>query len=87
MQVAVDVSLYPLNRDYVPPIKAFIERLGGHPGLTFEYNSLSTQVRGDLRAVFAALEAEIARTFAGPDRAVIVMKVVGGAVTAEARPR
>jgi uncharacterized protein YqgV (UPF0045/DUF77 family) len=87
MQVAVDISLYPLNRDYVPPIKAFIERLGRHPGLTFEYNSLSTQVRGELKAVFAALEAEIARTFAGPDRAVVVMKVVGGAVASETGAR
>jgi len=24
MQIAVDISLYPLNADYVPPIKDFI---------------------------------------------------------------
>jgi uncharacterized protein YqgV (UPF0045/DUF77 family) len=78
MQIAVDISLYPLNADYVPPIKGFIERIGRYRGLTFEYNSLSTQVRGELDAVFAALQAEIRETFAGPDRAVFVVKIVGG---------
>jgi uncharacterized protein YqgV (UPF0045/DUF77 family) len=78
MQIAVDISLYPLSSDYLPPIKAFIERLGRHPGLACEYNSLSTQVRGELTTVFAALEAEIRRTFEGPDRAVLVLKVIGG---------
>jgi uncharacterized protein YqgV (UPF0045/DUF77 family) len=83
MQVAVDISLYPLDQDYIAPIKAFIERLGKHPGLTFEYNSLSTQVRGELAAVFAALQTEIATTFAGSRRAVFVMKMIGGPVPTE----
>ena len=78
MQIAVDVSLYPLTTAYVPPIKDFIERIALHDGLQIEYNSLSTQVRGDLDTVFAALKAEIAATYRGPDRAVFVLKVVGG---------
>ena len=82
MQVAVDISLYPLNHTYVPPIKAFIERLGRHPGLSFEYNSLSTQVRGEIDAVFDALRAEVQDTLAGPDRAVFVIKLIGGPVAA-----
>ena len=78
MQIAVDISLYPLTASYVPPIKDFIERLGLHDGLTLEYNSLSTQVRGELDVVFQALKSEIAATYRGPDRAVFVLKVVGG---------
>ena len=30
MKIAVDISLYPLDADYVPPIKDFIERLNCH---------------------------------------------------------
>ena len=78
MQIAVDISLYPLNADYIPPIKGFIERLGRHRGLALEYNSLSTQVRGEFDTVFDALKAEIHATFEGPDRAVLVLKVIGG---------
>jgi uncharacterized protein YqgV (UPF0045/DUF77 family) len=80
MQIAVDISLYPLTGDYIPPIKGFIERLGRRPGLAIEYNSMSTQVRGDFDAVFDALRAEVRTTFAGPDRAVLVLKVLGGPV-------
>ena len=78
MQIAVDISLYPLTSDYIPPIKGFIERIGRRPGLAIEYNSLSTQVRGDFDAVFDALKAEAWETFAGPNRAVLVLKVIGG---------
>lgn len=81
MQIAVDISLYPLHADYVPRIKNFIKRLGAHTGLTLEYNSLSTQVRGEMRAVFAALETEIGATFAGADRDVFVLKIIGGQKT------
>ncbi|MBS0394099.1 MAG: hypothetical protein JSR54_05695 [Proteobacteria bacterium] len=80
MQIAVDISLYPLTADYIPPIKGFIERLQARPGLALEYNSLSTQVRGDLDTVFEALREEIRTAFAGRDRAVVVLKVIGGPV-------
>ena len=80
MQIAVDISLYPLTGDYVPPIKGFIERLGRRPGLAIEYNSMSTQVRGNFDTVFDALKAEARAAFSGPDRAVLVLKVIGGPV-------
>ncbi|MCX7057344.1 MAG: hypothetical protein NTZ79_09150 [Proteobacteria bacterium] len=79
MQIAVDISLYPLNGEYVPPIKDFIERISRHPGITLEYNSLSTQLRGEFDVVMDALRSEVRGTFAGPDRAVFVMKMIGGA--------
>ena len=81
MHVAVDISLYPLNGEYVPPIKDFIARLHAHTGLEIATNAMSTQVRGDYAVVMAALTAEMGATLAGPDRAVFVMKVLGGTVT------
>lgn len=84
MRIAVDISLYPLSGDYIPPIRSFIDRIAAHPGLALEYNSLSTQVSGDIDVVFAALRAEIGRTFEGPERAVFVMKMLGGAAPAPA---
>ena len=77
MEIAVDISLYPLSGDYIPPIKDFIARLSSHAGLSIERNSLSTQVRGDYDAVFAALKQEMRSTYEGPDRAVFVLKCVG----------
>lgn len=79
MRIAVDISLYPLDADYVPPIKDFIERLNGHPDLRIETNAMSTQVSGEHDRVFAILGEETKRTFASDSRAVFVMKVLGGA--------
>jgi hypothetical protein len=31
MRIAVDISLYPLDADYVPPIRDFIERFASQP--------------------------------------------------------
>jgi uncharacterized protein YqgV (UPF0045/DUF77 family) len=78
MRIAVDISLYPLDEDYVPPIKDFIDRLNRHTGLYVATNAMSTQVAGEHGAVFAALETETRATFAGGNRAVFVMKVLGG---------
>jgi len=79
MHVAVEMSLYPLTGDFIPPILDFIERLKAQPGLAVATNSMSTQVSGDYERVFDALKAEIRATLAGPNRAVLVMKVLGGA--------
>lgn len=78
MHVAVELSLYPLADDFIPPILDFIERLQSHPGIAVATNSMSTQVSGEMDAVFDALRAEMAKTFSGGRRSVFVMKVLGG---------
>ncbi|MGH8131135.1 MAG: YkoF family thiamine/hydroxymethylpyrimidine-binding protein [Steroidobacteraceae bacterium] len=78
MHVAVEVSLYPLADEFIPPILDFIERLKARPGLTVATNSMSTQVSGEFDAVFDALRAEIGRSLANRHQAVFVMKVLGG---------
>lgn len=85
MRTAVEISLYPLDADYVPPIKDFIERLNAHAGLSVVTNAMSTQVAGEHDALFAALAQETRRTFAGDRRAVFVMKVLGGQPTSDER--
>jgi uncharacterized protein YqgV (UPF0045/DUF77 family) len=78
MHVAVEMSLYPLTGEFVPPILDFIDRLRSQPGLTVVTNSMSTQVSGEYDRVFDALKAEIRPSLAGQHRAVLVMKVLGG---------
>lgn len=78
MRIAVDISLYPLDADFIPPIQDFIDRLNRQPGLRVETNAMSTQLSGEHDAVFAALATETRATFASESRAVFVMKVLGG---------
>jgi len=79
MHVAVEMSLYPLTGEFIPPILDFIERLKAQPGLSVVTNSMSTQVSGDYDQVFDALRSEIRASLSERHRAVLVMKVLGGA--------
>jgi hypothetical protein len=77
MDIAVELSLYPLQQDRVPRIKDLIERLNGAAGVRVITNSLSTQVVGPFDLVFATLARELKTTFGQVDKSVVVMKVIG----------
>lgn len=77
MHIGVEISLYPLNADYIPPIRDFIARLNGDARLRVVTNAMSTQVFGDYDVVLPLLQAEMKRTLATNAKAVFVMKVLG----------
>ena len=77
MDIAVEISLYPLDADFIPPIKDFIDRLNRHPGLRVMTNHLSTQVFGDHDRIFEVLRQEMGASFAAGGKAIFVTKFVG----------
>jgi uncharacterized protein YqgV (UPF0045/DUF77 family) len=77
MDIGVELSLYPLNEQYIPPIQNFIDRLNQQPQLRIETNSMSTQVFGEYDLVMRTLTRELRTTFEHNDKAVFVMKVLG----------
>jgi uncharacterized protein YqgV (UPF0045/DUF77 family) len=77
MEIAVELSLYPLDADYIPPIKDFIDRLNTDPRLKVVTNSMSTQLSGDYAHVFETLTREMRTSFEHERKAVFVMKVLG----------
>jgi uncharacterized protein YqgV (UPF0045/DUF77 family) len=77
MEIGVEISLYPLNASYIPPIKNFIDRLNADGRFKVLTNSLSTQVFGRYEDVLGALTRELRVTFESNDKAVFVMKVIG----------
>ncbi len=80
MQVAVDISLYPLDADFIPPIKNIIDRLEQHDSITIERNRMSTQLRGDFDVVMPILSAEIRQTFVDVPKAVFALKILNNPV-------
>jgi uncharacterized protein YqgV (UPF0045/DUF77 family) len=80
MRTAIEISLYPLDADYIPPIKDFIDRLNRYPELHVTTNAMSTQIAGEHARLFEILGKETAASFAGHGRKVFVMKVLGGTV-------
>lgn len=76
MQVAVDISLYPLDADYIPPIRDVIARLNAHADISVVTNPMATQIRGDYDTVMDALRAEIRTTFEQLPHAIFTIKIL-----------
>ncbi len=75
MQISVELTLSPLQDDFDGPISAFIKRLRGSK-FTVQENPLSTQVYGEYGELMPFLTAEIEKTFAETDHALVYMKLV-----------
>ena len=54
-KVSVEVTLYPLRGDYIPPIDAFIDRVKQVDRVEVRCTDLSTQVFGDYDLVMDLL--------------------------------
>ena len=81
MKVAVDISLYPLDADFIPPIKDVIERLNDYDAIEVWTNAMSTQLFGEFDDVMAALKQEIGTTFEQLPKAVFAIRILNNPVT------
>jgi uncharacterized protein YqgV (UPF0045/DUF77 family) len=77
MNIGVEISLYPIDANFIPPIQGFIDRLNTHPRLQVITNDMSTQVFGAFEDVMPAVTAEIRRSFEENALCVFAMKVLG----------
>lgn len=80
MQIAIDISLYPLDENFIPPIKDLIARLKEHANLEIEENRMSTQIRGDFDVVMPILNNEIRATFEAVPKCVFAMKILNNPI-------
>ena len=76
MRVAVDISLYPLSENFIPPIKNVIERFNGYPELEVHTNRMSTQIRGEYDVVMDILKRELKTSFEQLPKAVFAIKIL-----------
>ncbi len=76
MKASVEISMYPLGREFVPDIKDFIDRMKNHPGIICQVNGMSTQLFGDYREIMQALTLEIETSFERHGKSVFVLKIV-----------
>ena len=53
--LTAELSLYPLQQDYVRVIQGFIDDLNARPGLRVVTNAMSTQIQGEHDSVMAAV--------------------------------
>lgn len=76
MRIAVDISLYPLDENFIPPIDDVIRRLKSHATVEVVTNMMSTQLRGEFDVVMDVLKQEIGTTFDDLPKAVFAIKIL-----------
>jgi len=76
MRIAVDISLYPLDKNFLPPIQDVIERLNSYESLEVVTNPMSTQIRGEYETVMQALKQEIRVSLEQLPKAVFAIKIL-----------
>jgi len=77
MKVSIDISLYPLDKEYVKPITEFIEELRKSEFKIIE-NNLSTQIFGDYDKIMPFLSEKIKDVFMDENKYVFVLKIIKG---------
>jgi len=80
MRVAVDISLYPLDREFIPPISDFIDRVNEYDEIEVVTNPMSTQIRGEYGHVMALLTREIGTTFENLPKAVFAIRILNNPI-------
>ena len=76
MEILVEISKYPLSKEYDKPILHFIERLKKYDQLNVDVSDTSTRIRGEYELVMYALRVEMKQSFEEGGRSVFVVKVL-----------
>ncbi|MFT7089347.1 MAG: hypothetical protein ACJAU4_001153 [Glaciecola sp.] len=74
MQLAVEISLYPLHQEYVPYIQNFIDRLNTDKDLLVKTSHTSTLVSGEFSYVMQMMQTQMRETFEQVGQAIFVCK-------------
>ena len=77
MEISVDISMYPLQKEFETPILAFIEMLEIEKRVEVVRNELSTQIHGDYKVIMSLLEKEMFSVFTEIPDSIFVLKFVG----------
>ena len=78
MFVSVEVSLYPLNKDFIPLIDDFIDSLKKYDKIEVRTNVMSTQLFGDFDELMKILKVEVEKIFKKEINSVFNLKIING---------
>ncbi|MEX2596203.1 MAG: YkoF family thiamine/hydroxymethylpyrimidine-binding protein [Salibacteraceae bacterium] len=77
MQATVEISMYPLDKDYESYILSFIDHIKSMGGFKVRVNETSTHLFGDFDSIFDALKTGMKKSYSEHDKTVFVLKVLG----------
>ncbi|ACV26574.1 conserved hypothetical protein [Kangiella koreensis DSM 16069] len=80
MKISVELSLYPLDDQFLPIIQDIVERLMGDKRVEAIVNTMSTQIFGDFESVMAVVNETIEYSFKTYGKQVFVAKFLNSDV-------
>lgn len=78
MQMTAELTLYPFNADYLPPIKGFIAFLNNIEGLRVETHATCTIISGNDQLIFDTLRDGLRWSSEQHGKVVLVSKMLPG---------
>ena len=76
MKLTAEMSLYPIQEDYIPIIQGFIDAVRSHSDLEVVSNAMSTQISGDYDKVFDVVSDALATSTRAFGKQVLVVKFI-----------
>jgi uncharacterized protein YqgV (UPF0045/DUF77 family) len=86
MEITAELSMYPLDANYKPPIIDFIMHLRKQPGIEIVTNQLATQLRGEFAAVTAAINRCMEKSMMDPRRVIFTVKYLNTGLDIAVQP-
>ena len=78
MKITVEISMYPLSEDFIPPIKAVIKKLNSFDNMQIQTFATATTIIGEFEIVIEALKETLAWSYEQFGTAVFVTKLIPG---------
>mgnify|MGYP001177651162 FL=1 len=78
MQVSIEISLYPLNKNFISPINNFFNCPDNYDNIEVRTNNMSTQLFGEFDDLIKVLKVEMEKTFKNQINSVFNLKIVNG---------
>ena len=78
MNITVEISMYPLREDFIPPISAVIEKLNSFENMQVRTFATATTIIGEYDSVMDALKETLAWSYEQFGTAVFVTKLIPG---------
>ena len=74
MKISVELSMYPLAEQYIPPIELFISVLHHNSNIEVRTNGMSTQLFGEYKEVMHLLSVAMEKSMESEPKVVFVAK-------------
>ena len=78
LKLTAELSLYPLQQDYIPIIKSFIDDLLQESDIEIARNAMSTQICGDYDRIFEIVSHVLGKSVNAFGKQVLVCKFIPG---------